>query len=400
MLQCQHGNTRQEIANEGRQTQFDSGETSHEGEHRESTVNFDRCVFLAVLAASWYESPLMKAKLLSLLVGISLTTPAWCAAAANDANLEALQKSAKAYVEAFNKADAEALARTYLPDGEITLADGTVITGREKIQEFYEDEFSEVEKSSAALEARSVRFVTPGVAIENGTLHITAPDGEISSRDYTAVQVKQENGSWLTASVRGEAADQAPPGEKMIGMEWIIGDWVIELNDSETTLSFEWSKAGPYIEGSAVLGQTDGGADSLSIRIGWDNARKGFVSWTFDSNGGFVRSDWTANGNLTWLLRTQGVTAEGEVNQYTQTCEVDPKRQSFKWVVRDHSIGDEVQPDRVLLAVRRPPEPKSATGESKPDASKPKPDASKPKRESGKPGAEASKPEANAPTPK
>ena len=111
----------------------------------------------------------MKTKLISLLAGFALIMPAWCDDAAESANLAALQKSAKAYVEAFNKGDAEALAKTYLPDGEITLANGTVIAGREEIQAFYEDEMADDAKSSAALEADSVRFISPGVAVENGT---------------------------------------------------------------------------------------------------------------------------------------------------------------------------------------------------------------------------------------
>jgi hypothetical protein len=60
-------------------------------------------------------------------------------------------------------------------------------------------------------------------------------------------------------------------------------------------------------------------------------------------------------------MRTQGVTAEGEINQYNQFCEVESSRQSFKWTIRDHTIGDEVQENMVLTAVKRPPAPKGTT---------------------------------------
>jgi len=303
----------------------------------------------------------MKTKFIALLAGFALIVPAWSDDAADSANLAALQNSAKAYVEAFNKGDAEAIAKTYLPDGEITRADGTIIAGREEIQAFYEDELAGDDKSSAALEADSVRFISPGVAVENGTLHITDAAGKVSSHDYTSIQVKQEDGSWLTASVCGQAGDKAMPAEKMSALDWIIGDWIIQMNDSETKLSFEWSKLGPYIEGTASLARPGGVTDQVSMRIGWDNARKGFVSWSFDGNGGFVRSDWTEAGNLTWLMRTHGVTAEGEINQFTQFCEVEPSRQSFKWIIRNHTIGNEVLDDMVLTAVKRPPAPKGAT---------------------------------------
>lgn len=310
----------------------------------------------------------MKTNAISLLTGVSLILPAWCDDAADEANLAALQTSAKAYVEAFNKADAGAIALTYLPEAEIELADGTSISGREEIQAFYEDEFDEDGESKAALDADSVRFVSPGVAVENGILHITAPDGEVSSHEYTAVQVKQEDGSWLTASVRGEADDEAPPSAKMAGLDWIIGDWVIQMNDSETTLSFEWSHLGPYIEGTSNIAQTDGSTDIVTTRIGWDNVRKGFVSWSFDGEGGFIRSDWSASGDLKWIMRTRGSTSEGEQNQYTQTCVVDPAGQSFNWIIRDHTIGDEAIPDQVLTAVKRPPVPRSSKSKSAGDS--------------------------------
>lgn len=277
----------------------------------------------------------------------------------NAANLEALEKSAKTFVEAFNKGDAKAVAATYLPDGEITLGDGTLVTGREAITDFYREGFESDPKRQAAIEAGSVRFVTRGVAIENGTLHITGGDGVVSSHEYTAVQVKQEDGGWLTASVRDEGADTTEPSEKMLGLDWIIGDWIIQRNGGETKLSFAWSEFGPYIEGSAEVAQVGGGSEQLVVRIGWDNKRKGYVSWSHDSDGGFVKSDWTETEPGIWLLRSKGVTADGEDNEYTQLCTVDAARQGFTWAIRDQVIGGEAQPDRLLTAVKRPPAPRS-----------------------------------------
>lgn len=286
----------------------------------------------------------------------------------NATNLAALEESAKRFVEAYNKGDAEAVAATYLPEGEITLADGTIISGREEIAVFFRDSMKTEEGESApqvAMEVGSVRFVTPGVAIESGTLLITAPGGDVSAHPYTAVQIKQEDGSWLTGSVRDEIGDEALPSEKLLGLEWLIGDWIIQQNGVDTLLSFEWSEFGPYIEAFAEVVQTYGGEVGLTMRIGWDNQRKGFISWTHDSEGGFVRSDWAEVDQLKWLLRTKGVTADGEENEYTQLCTVDPSRESFTWTIHDQTIGGEPQADRKLVAVKRPPAPNSGKEESK-----------------------------------
>lgn len=277
----------------------------------------------------------------------------------NAAQLESLEASAKRFIDAFNRADAAAVAATYLPEGEILLKDGSIVSGREAIADFYRENF-EAEgdnKPQAAIEADSVRFVTPGVAIETGTLHITSADGAVTSHPYTSVQIKQEDGTWLTGSVRDELGGESLPSEKLLSLEWIVGDWIIQKGDAETRMGFSWSEFGPYIEGGAETAVTYSGNVGLSLRIGWDARRGGFISWGHDSEGGYVVSEWTETEPLTWLLRSKGVTSEGESNEYLQVCKVDPNRQSFTWTIRDQTIDGEPQPDRILTAVKRPPAP-------------------------------------------
>lgn len=301
--------------------------------------------------------PLMKRFLLH--AAISLACPAISAFAEdadpNQANLDALAANAKAFVESYNKADHEAMAKLFLPEGEIVLADGEMVTGREDITEFYKEVFSGEAKPKAALEAGSVRFVSPGIAVEDGTLHVTKPSGEVVSHFYTAVQVKQENGTWLTASVRDELEDKAPASEKLIALDWLANDWLIEVDGTRTFLAFEWSEDGPYLDGRALTETAGEESISSTYRIGWNNARKNFVSWGFDAQGGYTKSEWTSTDNG-FLLRTTGVTTDGEINQSTQTITPDDNLQGFTWASRDQTIGDEVQPDRTVRVVRRPPQ--------------------------------------------
>lgn len=286
-----------------------------------------------------------------------------CAAQENDPNqakLEALAANAKSFVESYNKGDHEALAKLFLPEGEIVLANGEVVGGREEITEFYREVFAVQPGPKAALEAGSVRFPTTGIAIEDGTLHVTLPSGELTSHFYTAVNVQQADGSWLTASIRDEIEDHAPASGKLIALEWLIGDWLIEVDGTRTFLSYDWSEDGPYIDGRALTEVAGSESTSSTYRIGWNSARKNFVSWGFDAQGGYNKSEWNADGNG-WLLRSQGVTADGEVNQATQSIVPDEKRQGFTWANRDHTIGGEVQPDRAVHVVRRPPELENIT---------------------------------------
>lgn len=279
------------------------------------------------------------------------------------AKLDKLRTAAQAFVDAYNKGDAAALASQFLPDGEISLVTGEVLAGRQAIEEFYRERFAGDQKPQGALEAGAVRFVTPAIAIEDGTFHVTESSGEVVSQNYIAVQVQQDDGSWLTASIRAELEDVAPPSEKLLALEWIVGDWAIQKDGSTTYLAFDWSQDGPYIDGKAVSEKSGVESTATTYRIGWDARRKGFVSWAFDALGGFTYADWTQAGEGAWLLRTRGVTADGEGNQGTQVLEVDPSKQFFTWTMRDQTLGEELQPDRTVKVVQRPPAPKSAATE-------------------------------------
>ena len=282
----------------------------------------------------------------------------------NKAALEALATNAQDSDNAHNDCNAEAIAKLFIPEGEIILSSGEIVSGRAEIQQFYTDLFSGEKRPRAALEAGSVRFVTPKLAIEDGTLHVTRPTGEVISHHYTSTQMQQDDGSWLTASIRDEIEDVAPASEKLLPLEWMIGDWIIEKNGLRTFLTFKWSDDGPFIDGKAVTEMAGEENTSSTYRIGWNNNRKNYISWAFDSFGGHMISQWTKN-NSGWLLRTSGVTADGEVNHSTQTIEPDPSLQHYTWSTRDQTIGGNSLPDGSVRVVKRPPDADETT-EAKP----------------------------------
>jgi uncharacterized protein (TIGR02246 family) len=292
-------------------------------------------------------------------------TPATAADTAAVPDTAPLAKAAKDFLDAFNKGDAAAIAALFLPNGELVLASGELVSGRDEIKEHYTAVFAEDKDTKAAIEASSVRFVTPGVAIQDGTVHLTANSGEVSSHDYTAVQLKQDDGSWLFASLRDQAQDRAQPSEKLAALQWLIGDWLIEVGDSRTWLAFQWSDDGPYLDARAVTEQAGREDIAATLRIGWDARRESFASWGFDAKGGFNFSEWSPAPDDAWLIHTRGITAEGELLQATQVLARDPGGAGFTWTKRDQVIGDEIQPDRTVQVVKRPPEPKSAETESK-----------------------------------
>ena len=283
---------------------------------------------------------------------------------AADEDIAKLESSAKTWVEAFNGGDSQAIAALFVPRGELVLASGELVIGRPEIEEHYKAVLEDEGRPQAALEAGSIRFLTDALALEDGTVHLTEADGEISSHFYTAVHAKQNDGSWLLASVRDQSGDHALPSEKLLALEWLVGDWLIQTDSSDTWISFSWSEDGPYIDAKAVTETPDGPATAATMRIGWNEREESFHSWGFDAEGGFTQSAWSEKGEGEWLLRTEGVTARGEKNVATQIIARNGAGESFDWSKRDQVIGGVVQPDRDLKVLQRPPQPVASTTES------------------------------------
>ena len=93
---------------------------------------------------------------------------------------EALAKKAEAFVEAFHKGDAKALAAFWTPDGDYTDQTGRQLKGREAIEKAFQGLFAENKGVKLRIDSDSLRFVTPDVAIEDGRVSAIGPglDGD------------------------------------------------------------------------------------------------------------------------------------------------------------------------------------------------------------------------------
>src|SRR3984957_17808971 len=113
-----------------------------------------------------------------------------------------LLKRAEAFVEAFHKGDAKAVAAFWTTDGDYTDLTGKRLTGREEIEKSFTAFFTENKGAKVRIEIESLRFITPEVAIEDGMTAVLSPDGGPPSRaKYTIVNVKKD-GQWQIGSVR------------------------------------------------------------------------------------------------------------------------------------------------------------------------------------------------------
>ncbi len=265
----------------------------------------------------------------------------------------AIRKADEAYVQAFNKHDANALADAWSPEAVyLNRITGAEVVGRAAIAEQFAAYFTAQPDVKLDLSVESIQFVSPNVAIENGTGKTLLPKAEPEEIDYSAVYVRRD-GRWLLDRITDKSKEAAPPShyDQLKPLEWMIGRWVDK--DDKDNASIEtncnWTKNRNFITRSFKV-TVDDHIDMSGMQIvGWDPAAKTIRSWTFDSNGGFAEATWTHKGDR-WFISNKGVLADGQratmVNVIKQVDE-----NSFTWQTVERTAGGELLPniDEVLI---------------------------------------------------
>jgi uncharacterized protein (TIGR02246 family) len=269
----------------------------------------------------------------------------------------AIRKNAEAYVAAYNKHDAKAVAAMWSPEAVyMDPSTGEAAVGQEKIEKVFTDIFAGSGEGKLEVEVNSVDFVSPNVAIENGLVRIIRPNEEPEETLYSAVNVKRD-GKWLLDRVSEEEPAAPPPSsyEQLKELEWMIGSWIDQDEEATVQTDCEWTKNQNFINRSfaVVIGDQ---VDLAGMQmIGWDPVAKQIRSWIFDSDGGFSEGRWTRKGDR-WMIQQKGTLPDGSrssaVNIITPVDE-----DSFTWQSVQREIDGDILPnvDEVLV-VRKPTE--------------------------------------------
>jgi uncharacterized protein (TIGR02246 family) len=261
--------------------------------------------------------------------------------AADDA---AIQKNAEAFVEAFHKGDAKAVAAFWTVDGDYTDQLGKRLSGREAIEKSFAEFFAENKGAKLRIEIDSIKFITAEVAIEDGMTAVITPDGAPPSRaKYTIVHVKKD-GKWLIGSVRESVYVAPSNAEHLRMMENVMGSWASEpVNGEVTRITFNWAENQSFI--TATFANTSknitiGGGTQW---IGWDPAGKTVRSWSFHTNGGFGEGTWTQAGK-TWTIKATATLPDGTKATATDLITVlDGDTVSFQ--AKDRTLDGKPLPD-------------------------------------------------------
>lgn len=301
--------------------------------------------------------------------------------------VEAVKKAEIATIEAFNKGDADALAKLFAEKGELVDENGNVFAGREQISGLFKAFFERFPKAELQMEVTGVRTVGDSLAIEEGVRLITVPDSDVAAQvRYAAVRDKVGD-SWPIASYSEFADDPAPtPAEMLSAVSFLVGDWIDESPEGKTTINYRWEDDGNFLLGDYTLAVAGMPESRSHQRIGWDPLEGVIRSWTFDSDGGFSTGEWVPT-EAGWVIKSDATMPDGTTGSATVT--VTPT-DADHFIVRssDRIIGGVDEPEFELTVARRPPQPEGALpgAEAKP-AAPPAAGAPKPSPAPAVPGA-------------
>lgn len=279
----------------------------------------------------------------------------------HESDREGIVSITQVYVAAYNKGDAATAANCLTANAEYVDESGEVIQGRKTIHDILAQLFEEDPGRQLELNIESIRFVDSGVAIVDGQSTLEDSEGTVVSyHRYSVIHVKVDD-QWLMASVR----DRAPKDRRehrlhLEQLSWLLGDWIDESPDAVVVFSCVPSDDGNFLIRTFTEQQAGEPLYHGTQWIGWDPLNHQLRSWTFDSEGGFSSGVWY-HDDENWLLKSTGVTADGEASSSTTIFSFVNDHQ-MNWQVVGVEVEGVAAPDGdVISIVARPPSPELAT---------------------------------------
>jgi uncharacterized protein (TIGR02246 family) len=279
---------------------------------------------------------------------------------AESADAAAIRQQAEAYVTAYNAHDAAAVAACWTENAVYVHPDtGERITGRDEIQKMFAENFAADPAVKVEVTIDEIRLVSDSVAVEDGRARlISGEDTEPAETTYTAVHVKKDD-KWLIDSVRETVVPQEPPEplaesyENLEQLEWMVGEWIDESEESTVETSCRWAKNKSFLTRTFKLSAPgDDDLEGTQI-IGWDPTLSGIRVWIFDSDGGFAEG-WTTPEEGGAMVQIRGFAPDGRAVAATQHYrKIDDD--SFTFSSTNRMVCDEALPDLGEVRVVRKP---------------------------------------------
>jgi uncharacterized protein (TIGR02246 family) len=268
------------------------------------------------------------------------------AAAAPSKDEDAIRKSARDFMQAFEKADAKAIAAMWTDKGEYENDRGQLLKGREAIEKAYDEVFKEANGRKMELVVKTVRFPAADLAIEEGILRESGGKELPTSSGYETIHVR-DGGQWKIARSREWGGGQ----DHLDDLNWLVGKWKGGSKDDDLTLSFAWDEKQPVLVAHIEKKTAGKPAVKSTIKVGFDPRRGQLRSWHSDDDGGQGQSLWARDGNR-WLMTSTGLTTDGKSTSATNVLSrID--NDHFLWSSTNRMLGDQPVPDTAPVKLSR-----------------------------------------------
>ena len=123
---------------------------------------------------------------------------------------KALDESFAKWVTAFDKHDAQALAKQYTEDADVLSTTGEMIKGRTAIEKDFAAYFARNPNVKGKLQVVARRLLAPHIVVEDGKWEVLGETDDGPKQGlYTGILVKK-NGIWLTVCERNIVPVKSP----------------------------------------------------------------------------------------------------------------------------------------------------------------------------------------------
>ena len=251
-----------------------------------------------------------------------------------------------AYVAAFNKGDAKALAALYAEDTQYTNEDGGTVIGRAAVLENLTKFFAKNKGAKLDAQIESARFLTPDVLIEKGLSTV----GDETTR-YVCNYVKKD-GTWLISELSETTLPPTDAGAAALSdLEWLVGSWKDKTPGVTVATKVNWTKNHHFLTRSVTITREGEDPTEATEVIGYDPVAGGVRSWVFDSEGGFGEGTWKREDNK-WLVSFRATAPDGSMStaQHVITF-LDEKK--YTWESINRQRDGEVLPSLDKIEVVR-----------------------------------------------
>jgi uncharacterized protein (TIGR02246 family) len=267
---------------------------------------------------------------------------------------QAIRKAGAAYLEAMNKGDLNALLAHWAPDADYIDESGKTTRGKDALTALFKKGLNENKGRRVTGRVNSLKILRPEVAMEDGSLEFTAPDGSKESNRYAVVWVKSGD-QWLINSVRDLPAETGDLPSlayaQLKALEWLVGEWQDASGKIDVHTVCRWDRNKSFLVMEYEVKHQGAEPIQVSQRIGWDGHNGMVRSWVFDSQGGFGEGYWQRQGNR-WVVSKAGVLPDGGTGGATNVYEFVDQDQ-FIWRALDRDVDGHPLADAEIKFIRK-----------------------------------------------